>query len=435
MLYVRAMTRNVTLVLVDLNGAVSGALPSFSVSTPWWQVVDEVVDKARTLYGLEVSVLRLLTTDRPREQGGEVSYAAELHSESLVDEDRTLRLLGVAHPEGVPLHVVPPDAARELGLATHPLRAAWARPGGPSCSIAWARGVLLDAGRGPHIARQCRTWNLSSIWRLDPLEHRDGATPVWLKQVPPFFAHEGAVLEWLHHVAPTSSPSLIASGPEGRLLLDHVPGEDRHDAPVADREAFGRIAHAIQLAACDATIELTGRGVPDRRGRKVACHIRTALADATSHAGLDWSIVAELLDVLEPTVDALEECGFPDTLVHGDLHSGNVRSHSRGTVIIDWGDAFVGHPGFDILRLTEDLEREAATPILASWSSRWRRDRPQCDPERALALLRPLAALYGAAGYSGFVANIEPSERVYHIGEITSCLEKARRLVRGSVLL
>src|SRR3712207_8428493 len=46
-------------------------------------------------------------------------------------------------------------------------------------------------------------------------------------------------------------------------------------------------------------------------------------------------------------------CGIGDTLVHGDFHPGNVRVDGASITLIDWGDAFVGHPGFDALRLTD----------------------------------------------------------------------------------
>ena len=78
-------------------------------------------------------------------------------------------------------------------LDDHPLRSSWARPSGPAADLAWADAALASRGIrriGP--PEQVRTWNLSSIWRV-PVE---GQT-VWLKVVPPFFAHEGPLLERL----------------------------------------------------------------------------------------------------------------------------------------------------------------------------------------------------------------------------------------------
>ena len=74
-----------------------------------------------------------------------------------------------------------------------PLRASWARPGGPAEDLAWA-DAALELAQTPRVAPavQVRSWNLSSLWRL-PTNRRC----TWLKAVPPFFAHEGAVLEAL----------------------------------------------------------------------------------------------------------------------------------------------------------------------------------------------------------------------------------------------
>ena len=51
-----------------------------------------------------------------------------------------------------------------------------------------AASGIAAAGR----PEQIRTWNLSSLWRLP-----SSAGTLWLKVVPPFFAHEGRLLETL----------------------------------------------------------------------------------------------------------------------------------------------------------------------------------------------------------------------------------------------
>ena len=87
-------------------------------------------------------------------------------------------------------------------LEQHSLRLPYAEPGGPDKGLVWAAGVLRDLGTqqiGP--ALQMRTWNLSAMWRI-PVE----GGYVWLKWVPPFFAHEGAVL------------ARLQDGPVPRLL-------------------------------------------------------------------------------------------------------------------------------------------------------------------------------------------------------------------------
>jgi Ser/Thr protein kinase RdoA (MazF antagonist) len=118
-------------------------------------------------------------------------------------------------------------------------------------------------------------------------------------------------------------------------------------------------------------------------------------------------------------------CGLPDTLVHGDLHPGNVRSDGAVRVLMDWGDTTVSNPAFDILRLTGDLPEPEAARLVSAWAHRWRRDAPGCAPERAVELLRPVASLRAAAVYAGFLAAIEPAERPYHVADVPDALAAA----------
>jgi aminoglycoside phosphotransferase (APT) family kinase protein len=117
---------------------------------------------------------------------------------------------------------------------------------------------------------------------------------------------------------------------------------------------------------------------------------------------------------------------LPATLVHGDLHPGNARTDADGRLtIMDWGDCTIGHPAYDILRLTVDLPDPA--PVLEQWAYRWARDVPGSDPLQAAELLRPVAALRDAAVYAGFLAAIEPAEHPYHAADVPAALAEAAR--------
>jgi hypothetical protein len=395
--------RTVTLVLLDADGGVLGALPPYEVALPYWQEVSDVVAGARERFGVEVSVLRLLSAERDRPHGGRVTYLAQ-----------TPHAPGVVEPVS-------------LDLADHPARAPYARPGGPAASLRWAAGALRGLGRGPVTgAAQQRTWNLSAIWRLDT-----PAGPVWLKEVPRFFAHEPRVLRWLasRGFAHRVPPLLAADG--GRLLLDHVPGEDLYDAGPAVRAGIAADTHAVQVAAAEDLDGLRSAGVPDRRA-PVLLDALTALVGRQEVAD---PRLAALVDTLPARLSDVAACGVPDTLVHGDLHPGNVRGEPaeaatpRGRrVLIDWGDACLGHPAFDILRLVEGLPDAEAARLLGDWSHRWRAGRPGSDPERAVALLRPVAALRNAAAYADFLAHIEPAEHPYHAHDVPDWLARAAAL-------
>ncbi|WP_432832350.1 phosphotransferase family protein [Dactylosporangium sp. CA-092794] len=386
--------RNVTLVLVDVSGAVLGALPAFDVELPYWPEVADVVLGARERFGADVTVLRLLHADRPRPHGGAVTYLAQLDGGT---------------PALTPVDFRP---------APHPLRAPFAEVGGPAASLRWALDELRGLGMGTvEKISQRKTWNLSALWRLDT-----PGGPVWLKHLPPFLRAESEVLAWLGEVAPGSAPHLLAADGTGRQLLGHLPGEDGFGAPVEQRFAMADLLHGLQRRALDDLPGLAARGVRDRRGELLRTQIAVAAEPWLGEIfGLD-----ALLSGLAGRLAAVAACGLPDTLVHGDFHPGNVRfSASVPPAVLDWGDAFLGNPAFDILGLCEGLAPAEAEALEAHWAGLWRRVAPGCDPEAAVELVRPVAPLVDAVLYAGFVHNIEPSEWPYHAEDVPTCLSEA----------
>jgi hypothetical protein len=407
------VSRTVTLVLLDAAGATLGALPPYEVSLPWWQEVSDVVAGARARYGVDVAVLRMLHADRPAPPGGAVTYLAQLFDPA--GPHGTGGSGGQVGPDGSGAPGLP-LVPIEMDLPEHPLRARWAGPGAPAASVAWAAGELRRLGRPVGPAVQQRAWNLSTIWRFD--DPAGGPPVAWLKLVPPFFAHEAVVLEWLAGAAPGAAPSPLATDGRGGTLLAHVAGEDRYGAGLADRHQIAAELHAIQVASAPIVDALVGAGLPDGRSQPLLGVLR---AVAAGHPGLE-----PLVETLPRRLAEVARCGLPDVLVHGDAHPGNVRSAGAGpAVILDWGDSFAGHPAFDILRLAEDLPATEAESLVAAWARRWRRDAPGSDPARAVALLRPVAALRNAAMYAHFLANIEPSERPFHAADVPAWLARA----------
>jgi hypothetical protein len=381
-------------VLVDGTGALLGALPPFEVSVPWWQEVEELVTGVRGRDGLQVQVLRLLdgVAADDRSAGGEVRYLAQVSGPT-------------------PVGLTP----AEVDLSPQPHRAAYAEPGGPTESTAWAIAALEALGSPGAVAVQRRSWNLSAIWRLDV-----AGTPVaWLKQVPRFFWHEPAVLSLVSGVSPGLVPPLLAAGEQGRMLLAHLPGEDGYGAGAQVCAGIAAEFHPVQAHFAGRDTELLASGMPDRR---LAVELFAPVAQPHL-AEIDG--LAELIDTLPRRLDDIAACGLPDTLVHGDLHPGNTRIGGGDPVIMDWGDSSLGCPALDILRLTEGLPAAQAGELIASWGLRWRTAVPGSDPVRAAELMRPVAGLYGALIYSEFLARIEPAEHPYHRSDVPSSLRSA----------
>jgi hypothetical protein len=392
--------RTARLVLVTPDGATVGALASIPLATPWWQDVAPLVAAVRERHGLEITVLRLLEASLSKPPGGEVTYLAEV----------------AQAPPGVE-----PWTGR---LRDDPLRLPYARPGGPAADLAWARAELVRCGLTP-IGRpeQVRTWNLSSLWRIP--HARGGA---WLKVTPAFFAHEGALLA---HLAGRRVPELLARD-GARCLLAELAGEDLYEATLPQRIAMVDLLVALQAEQAARLDPLRALGLPDWRAAPLADAVRS-VADRTA-ADLspeDRAALAPFLDALPARLTQVGDCGLPDTLVHGDFHSGNFRGAGDELALLDWGDSGVGHPLLDQAAFLDRAPPAQVPALRDHWRDRWRDLAPGSDPARAAALIAPIAAARQAVIYQGFLDRIEASEHPYHRADPADWLARTAAIVRA----
>jgi hypothetical protein len=374
-----------------------GTAGPFAVEVPWWSEVEPVVALLGRVLDVPVVVLRLLGVEGGvGARDGHVTYHVE-----------ALRR---------PASVLPgPDGHASLN-GPQELRAPWARMDGLRELLDWAADALAGMGRpliGP--AEQRRTWNLAALFRLPTARGT-----VWLKATPSFAADEGAVMAAFARVDPGLVPVVLASGP-GRVLLEHLPGVDCWDAPPEIITSAG-----TRLAAAQASLADPAIGLPDRRDRTLAAQVRALLDDRLADE-LTARELAAAHDLVKRW-PALDACGLPDTIVHGDFHPGNWRSDGGPPVALDWADAYVGNPVLDGLRAYDYLPRHKRHIAAQAWIEAWTSQVPGCDPARALAIAEPLAHLAYAVRYQEFLDGIEPDERIYHLGDPASCVREALRV-------
>jgi Ser/Thr protein kinase RdoA (MazF antagonist) len=165
--------------------------------------------------------------------------------------------------------------------------------------------------------------------------------------------------------------------------------------------------------------------LPDRRTPVIAGQIR-ALLDGQAGGELTAEEVTAARGLLS-RFPLLDECGLPDTVVHGDFHPGNWRSDGRPPAIVDWADAHIGNPVLDGLRACDFLPARKRPAAAAAWIDAWASRIPGCEPARALRIARTLAHLIYAVRYQEFLDGIEPSERIYHLGDPAAAIRAALR--------
>ncbi len=415
------MSRAVALHVVGAAGLPLGTFRC-EVPTPWLQEVEDVLAVAREA-GLALNVLRLLH-HLPGDAAAGIPTACAYVAEALVTP-----------PAGA---LAPP---LPFPAGDHPLRSRYARAGGNSADIAWAASVLASRGPGGSgppsagsgavlAAEQQRTWNLSCVHRL----RLAGGGFAWLKAVPPFFAHEGAVIAAITALdglagAALHLPALLGHDAQaGRLLLAHCDGVLMWGCEVGAWRAVVD-AHVDRQWRLQAAVPaLRELGLPDWRGPALLAAINGLCARADVLATLtpaERSALDALLVGLPGRLAEIEACGLPDTLVHGDLHQGNVIATAEGPVLLDWGDAGVGHPLLDVPALCHGFAPADQAAVRGVVVAAWQARLPGAKVERALALIAPVMELRQALVYRTFLDGIEPAERHYHEADVPQRLRLA----------
>jgi aminoglycoside phosphotransferase (APT) family kinase protein len=204
--------------------------------------------------------------------------------------------------------------------------------------------------------------------------------------------------------------------------------------PVAVREEVLRTFAGLQIDAASQVDRLLEAGCLDCRLGWLADQAERwlpAIEEAGRLRGIDaatWLSADELAElraaVPRLTANCAQLAGYaiPPSLVHGDLHLGNVAQGPRGYVFFDWTDASVAHPFLDLLTFFqedgEEIDGALRDRLCDAYLSEWTAFEPTERLRRAWQLAEPLGALHQALGYRSTVAELAPVER--HTAESTA---------------
>ena len=377
--------------LVSVGDRYVGQAPAFDVEPGWWAEVEAITRHLDELLGVRTVVLRLVHADEAEiGRGGRVVY----HVQAL-GEPR----YGVLDETPLP--------AWDSIIAPDPLRSTWAEIDGPGRLIEWAQNIV-----GPHDAVQVKTWNLSCLIRFP------GA---WAKATSRFGSIDADIIQHVHRYDATLAPAVLGQSTDNRWsLLAHAPGIDcwEPDQATVDN-VVGRWVAAQAALASEADTLAAPRLLPEDLVAEVTRLVPRVALSPTKLTWTSWS--TKLPDI----VDDLDSAGLPITVVHGDFHPGNWRSDGTNRVIVDWADAFIGHPALDVQRLHEFLPAAKHPHVTDVWCAAWKKHAPGSDPLRAIRPMKVLGFLAYAVTYQRFLDNIEPDERVYHQDDPGMCLRAA----------
>ena len=144
---------------------------------------------------------------------------------------------------------------------------------------------------------------------------------------------------------------------------------------------------------------------------------------------------------LQALCDELAAQGVPETLVHGDLHGGNVGVRDGAVRFLDWTDACVSHPFLDLVTLLPAPGREgddsgdAHAHLRDRYLAGYEGVAPWERLRRAFDLAWCLVAMHQVVSYVGIRRSLEPAARTEFAGALGSWLrtglERAEQLRAG----
>lgn len=301
------------------------------------------------------------------------------------------------------------------------LRAPWARTGWYPSMRGWINEELAKLG-GDAVARTeiVRTWALSCVLRVITTT---GQTFYFKATADiPLFGNEGMVTEELARHFPGEVPlPLAVDGPRRWMIMAPFDG-DADQQPTLEHRLRLMRAHAdLQVQSNGFVDDLLTSGCLDRRLAWTATQIEPLLADE-EFLKLNDDELARLTGlalILKERCRQIEAFGVPETLVHGDLHTGNVAFRPDGLTLFDWTDACIAHPFVDMLDIFWEKDEAVQHQLLDAYLAAWTVFAPLNRLHELWRQIQPLLALHHLISYHSIVRHIEPTGRQDLAGMVT----------------
>jgi hypothetical protein len=307
------------------------------------------------------------------------------------------------------------------GAAPPELRPRWARRGWFHRASAWMRFAAEQAGR--ELASEPRPFFLRGISAL--LRAPTVAGPdLFLKAVFPPFHAEPVLTRLLAERFPDHVPTVIAVEPdEGWLIVEDIGSAwvgdvAEPDRPAALRRGAATLVELQRALAPDraALHALRDAGAPHRPLATLAAALAGAIGPDGLGVGddpIDPGRVRRAVEALAASIATVEAIGLPETVVHGDFHSGNAALVDDRIVIIDWSDAAIANPAIDYVTWiawsgARQAEMDEATD---GWVEAWSGAVDGTALRAAIDDVVIVGAAYQVVSYDGIRRNLEPATR------------------------
>lgn len=297
---------------------------------------------------------------------------------------------------------------------------------------AWIRIALRVHGRqltGP--LEPIRWWPLSRVLRVPT-----NAGDLYFKASAryPLFANESLLVPYLATHVGAAVPAVLASDPETRwMLLEDVGHSLDGHLPLDQKLAIVGIIATMQRATIDHIDHLRRLGVTDRHPDRLATRLDAVVMSALDIAQLPPHEHATLLQHVEHIAhlcSGVTASAIPATLIHGDLHPGNMTHRCGELHVFDWAEACITHPFLDMFTIfnEEDVTRRSA--LRDAYLAPWRDFEPLERLHELWAMAGVVHALHHLESYVSILQHTETHSWDELRGAIPFLLGKAQRYLK-----
>lgn len=342
-----------------------------------------------------------------------------------------LASLPLAHPGH---RAVLDDVLRELETGERPrFRQPWEQPGWYAEATSWIEAALESLGREmttPPV--QVQWWSLSAVMRVGTAGGDLYFKAATLDQ--PLFCNEPIVTAWLGGRFPGQVPALVASDPgRGWMLLEDAGTEVGYDVPLERKaELFAAFA-ALQRDTAGQIDALLALGCADRRPDRLIPRVERLLGDESVLKAVpedDRREFRRRLPAIAEMCRRLADSEVPPTLIHGDLHLGNVAGRDGTVAFFEWTDASVSHPFVDMFMIFGERDEACRNRLRDAYLAIWT-DFATMERLRELwSLAAVVHALHHAVSYHMILEHIEERAKAEVERAVPAYLGRALRSLR-----
>ncbi|AFY58350.1 putative aminoglycoside phosphotransferase [Rivularia sp. PCC 7116] len=296
------------------------------------------------------------------------------------------------------------------------LRPPWAKTGWFDSASQWIESQLLDLNYQQLSSIECiKTWGISCILRVST-NHGN----LYLKEAStlPLFCNEPVVTKELAKLFPEHIPTVLSINSERHWMLLADFGEPiGRKSPVKIKKDVYRLLAQIQIKSVEHIDNLLNVGCLDRRLEKLASQIDSLFNDEIVLFQLKEAEIKQLQTLaphLKSLCSQLADYKIPQTLVHGDLHLGNVALNKDNYLLFDWTDSCIAHPFFDMFQFCFRRYYNPFSSIKAvrnEYLNQWTVYESKSRVLEAWKLAKPLCALHHAVTYQYISNCLEAREK------------------------